>query len=407
MRTLTRTIQIGTVTIGGGLPVALQSMTATKTTDVVKTAETCQRLADAGAEVVRVAVDTIHDAEALQEIRKHTNANLSVDLQENYRLAEVVAPFVGEIRYNPGHLHHAEPGTPWQAKVERIVQIARKHDCALRIGVNCGSLDPALNDRHSREGGNLDDRLISLVPRLRGGDVSHASDILIAINSALQHAELIDSFGFDQFCVSIKSSDPQAVLFANRQFAAQRPDVPLHLGLTEAGLPPMGIEKSRAALEPLLAEGIGDTLRVSLTVPNDRKAEEIEAGRLILQNVASGIVLTDWQPEQLNIISCPACARVESDQFVALAEQVRDATQSMREIPLTIAVMGCRVNGPGETDHADIGLWCGKTLVNLKRGSTLIGSFNYDEVIEKMLYEVNKLLGERNRTQPTDARPLT
>jgi (E)-4-hydroxy-3-methylbut-2-enyl-diphosphate synthase len=175
-----------------------------------------------------------------------------------------------------------------------------------------------------------------------------------------------------------------AVVLANRQFAAKRPDVPIHLGLTEAGLPPGGIEKSRAALEPLLSEGIGDTLRVSLTVPNDRKAEEIEAGRLILQNVASGIVLTDWQPEAVNIISCPSCARVENEQFVALAERVREALRSVK-VPLTIAVMGCRVNGPGETDHADIGLWCGKTLVNLKRGSTLIGSFGYDEVIEKML----------------------
>jgi (E)-4-hydroxy-3-methylbut-2-enyl-diphosphate synthase len=118
-------------------------MTATKTTDIKRTAETCQRLADAGAGIVRVAVDTLQDAEALREIRKLTTANLSVDLQENYRLAEVVAPFVDKIRYNPGHLHHAEPETPWQTKVERIVQIARQHNCALRIGVNCGSLPPA------------------------------------------------------------------------------------------------------------------------------------------------------------------------------------------------------------------------------------------------------------------------
>jgi len=367
----TRIIQIGSVNIGGGLPVVLQSMTATPTTNVVRTAETCQRLADAGAGVVRIAVDTLHDAEALREIRKHTNANLSVDLQENYRLAEVVAPFVDKIRYNPGHLHHAEPETPWQTKVERIVQIVRQHDCALRIGVNCGSLG------QTADGGR------------------QTADIDVAINSALQHADFIDSLGFDRFCVSIKSSDPKAVLFANRQFAAKRPDVPLHLGLTEAGLPPMGIEKSRAALEPLLAEGIGDAIRVSLTVPNDRKAEEIEAGRLILHNVASGTVFNveDWQPEKLNIVSCPSCARVENEQFVALAEQVRDAMQSMRDIPLTIAVMGCRVNGPGETDHADIGLWCGKTRVNLKCGSTLIGSFGYGEVIEKML-EVAQALTE-------------
>ena len=364
MGTTTRIIQIGTVKIGGGLPVVLQSMTATKTTDVERTAETCQGLADAGAGIVRVAVDTLQDAEALREIRKRTTANLSVDLQENYRLAEIAAPFVDKIRYNPGHLHHAEPETPWQTKVERIVQTVRQHDCALRIGVNCGSLDPAFKEN---------------------------SSIDTALNSALQHVEFIDSLGFDRFCVSIKSSDPKAVIVANRQFAAKRPDIPIHLGLTEAGLPPMGIKKSRAALEPLLSEGIGDTLRVSLTVPNDRKTEEIEAGRLILHNVAAGTVLTDWQPDMVNIISCPSCARVENERFVTLAEQVRAATQFLK-IPLTIAVMGCRVNGPGETDHADIGLWCGKTSVNLKRGSTLIGTFDYDAVIEKMLEEIERSL---------------
>ena len=389
MKTMTRIIQVGTVKIGGGLPIVLQSMTATKTTDIETTAETCQRLADAGAGIVRVAVDTLHDAEAMQKIRKRTTANLSVDLQENYRLAEIVAPFVDKIRYNPGHLHHAEPEVPWQKKVERIVQIARQHDCALRIGVNCGSLDPAFsktthpNPLPEGEGTHL------LPPGGRQPTFQDSS-IDIAISSALQHAEFIDSLGFNRFCVSIKSSDPRAVLFANRQFTAKRPDVPIHLGLTEAGLPPQGIKKSRAALEPLLAEGIGDTLRVSLTVPNDRKAEEIAAGNLILQNVASGIVLTDWQPEVVNIISCPSCARVENERFVMLSEQVREATRLLN-VPLTIAVMGCRVNGPGETDHADIGLWCGKNQVNLKRGSTLVGSFGYEEVIEKMLEEVEQL----------------
>jgi len=362
--TTTRIIPIGTVKIGGGLPVVLQSMTATKTTDVERTAETCQRLTEAGAGIVRVAVDTLHDAEALREIRRkirgRTAVNLSVDLQENYRLAETVAPFVDKIRYNPGHLHHAEPEMPWQTKVERIVQIARQHDCALRIGVNCGSLGQTAEGERQ------------------------TADIDVALNSALQHAEFIDSLGFDRFCVSIKSSDPRAVVLANRQFAAKRPEVPIHLGLTEAGLPSGGIEKSRAALEPLLAEGIGDTLRVSLTVPNDRKAEEIAAGRLILQNVASGKVLTEWQPECVNIISCPSCARVENEQFVLLAEQVQEAVRGVK-VPMTIAVMGCRVNGPGETDHADIGLWCGKTQVNLKRGPTLIGSFGYNEVIENMM----------------------
>jgi (E)-4-hydroxy-3-methylbut-2-enyl-diphosphate synthase len=357
----TRKIKIGTATIGGGSAIVLQSMAATKTTDIAATAETCQRLADAGAGIVRIAVDTLGDAEALKEIRKRTTVNLSVDLQENYRLAELVAPFVDKIRYNPGHLHHAEPEIAWQEKVKRIVKIARQNDCALRIGVNCGSLDP-----------------------------NNAADDPM-LDSAFAHAELIDSLGFDRFCVSIKSSDSKTVVSANRQFAKLRPDVPLHLGLTEAGLPPTGIRKSQLALEPLLAEGIGDTLRVSLTVPNNRKEEEIEAGKLILRNVAEGKILTeaDWQPDQLNIISCPSCARVENDRFVALTEQVREATRSIFHRPLTIAVMGCRVNGPGETDHADFGLWCGPRLVNLKRGSTLIGAFDYDEVIGKMIKLIN------------------
>lgn len=362
-RNSTRTVQIGSVAIGGGHPIVLQSMTATKTTDVQATAETAERLAGAGAGLVRVAVDTLKDAEALREIRRQTGANLSVDLQENYRLAEVVAPFVDKIRYNPGHLHHAEPGVPWQDKVARIVDIARTNDCALRIGVNCGSVDP----------------------RAEGDDP--------ILQSALEHAEFVDSLGFERFCVSIKSSDPKSVLQANKRFASIRPDIPLHLGVTEAGMPPEGIMKSRAAMEPLLAAGIGDTLRVSLTVPNERKQEEIEAGRLILENVKMGKILseTDWTPDRLNIVSCPSCARVENERFVALAEQVREATRRMKDTPLTIAVMGCRVNGPGETDNADLGLWCGPNSVNLKRGETFVGSFGYDEITEKLLREIEKI----------------
>jgi (E)-4-hydroxy-3-methylbut-2-enyl-diphosphate synthase len=358
----TRTVIIGTVHIGAGHPIVLQSMSATKTIDVEATAAFCRRLAEAGAGIVRIAVDSPKDAEALRDIRKLTTANLSVDLQENYRLAETVAPFVDKIRYNPGHLHHTEVGVPWQDKVRRLVGIAQDNDGALRIGVNCGSIDP------NRSG---DDPMLE---------------------SALEHADFLDSLGFTRFCVSIKSSDPTAVVETNKRFAELRPDIPLHLGVTEAGIPPEGVLKSRLALEPLLAAGIGDTLRVSLTVPNDRKTEEIEAGCLILQNVERGTVLTaaDWQPDRLNIVSCPSCARVENDRFVALAEKVREATRFMKDVPLTIAVMGCRVNGPGETDNADFGLWCGPSHVNLKRGTEVIGAFSYDEIIERLLFEVRE-----------------
>lgn len=356
-RNQTRVVKIGTIAIGGNHPIAIQSMTATKTTDIEATALTCRRLADAGADIVRVAVDTPRDVQALKEIRRQTTANLSVDLQENYRLASEVAPHVDKIRYNPGHLHHAEPNVSWKDKVRRIVEAAWQHDCALRIGVNCGSLDP--------------DAV--------GNDPM--------LESAFQHAEWIDSLGFDRFCVSIKSSDPSTVVSANRRFARIRPDIPIHLGVTEAGMPPEGIMKSRLALEPLLAEGVGDTLRVSLTVPNDRKEEEIRAGRLILDQVRRGEILTEeqWKPAEFNIVSCPSCARVENDRFVALAEQVRDATRPFRHIPLTIAVMGCRVNGPGETDNADFGLWCGPHSVNLKRGEAFLGAFSYDLIVPALL----------------------
>ncbi|MDR0336640.1 MAG: flavodoxin-dependent (E)-4-hydroxy-3-methylbut-2-enyl-diphosphate synthase [Planctomycetaceae bacterium] len=398
----TREVVIGTVVIGGGHPVQLQSMVATKTVDIVSTVETCQRLTDSGAGIVRVAVDTQHDAEALCEIRKRTTANLSVDLQENYRLAEVVAPYVDKIRYNPGHLHHAEPEISWQKKVERIVEVARRYDCALRIGVNCGSLAPLdggnklfsdavpgdLLANYSNRHANSDSDI--------GGDIDSESNIdsnvKKALSSALSHANFMESLDFRRFCVSIKSSDPLAVIWANRRFALLRGDIPLHLGLTEAGMPPEGVMKSRVVLETLLSEGIGDTVRVSLTVPNDRKQEEIEVGQLILSHVREGRILTlsDWLPDCFNIISCPSCARVENERFVALAQQVREATRFMRDIPLTVAVMGCRVNGPGETDHADLGLWCGAKSVNLKRGTRLLGTFSYDEIVPRLLRELEQ-----------------
>ncbi len=347
-------------------------MCATKTTDYLATAKMSQHLYEHGAAVVRIAVDTPHDAEALAKIRDLTDANLSVDLQENYRLAETVAPFVDKIRYNPGHLHHVEKDVSWTEKVRLLVDIATQNDCALRIGVNCGSLDPTKKKDADSE------------------------DLPPMVRSALEHADFLDSLKFYQYCVSLKGSDPFAVLDANRTFARLRPDVPLHLGVTEAGMPPEGIVKSRLALEPLLAEGIGDTLRVSLTVPNDRKTEEIEAGREILRNVENGTIISpdQWKPNRLNIVSCPSCARVENDRFVDLAETVREATRFAADWPVKIAVMGCRVNGPGETDDADLGLWCGPNRVNLKRGETLLGSFSYDEIVPKLIDQLRSLRSE-------------
>jgi (E)-4-hydroxy-3-methylbut-2-enyl-diphosphate synthase len=374
VRNPTRSVRVGLVTIGGGHPIVLQSMTATHTSDIDATVDQIEALRQAGAGIVRIAVDNRKDTAALQQIRARTNATLAIDLQENYRLAAEAAPYVDKLRYNPGHLYHHEPTKPWQDKVRWLADIASKHDCAMRVGVNCGSVDPSKKEVFAE------------------GD-----SIGPMIASALEHCELLDSIGFTQYCVSLKDSDPSKVIDVNRQFAQIRPDVPLHLGVTEAGMPPDGIIKTRIAFEQLLSRGIGDTVRVSLTVPNVRKPEEILAAREILADIASGRVrsVVDYGLSSLNIISCPSCSRVENEAFIELASQVKEMTGYAREHAITIAVMGCRVNGPGETDDADLGLWCGPTHVNLKRRSVELGAFRYDLILPKLREELDLLIAAR------------
>ncbi len=376
-RNPTRAVRIGSVTIGAGHPIAIQSMTATKTPNIDATVSQIQQLTAAGADIVRVAVDSKKDAEALNEIAKQVTANLSVDLQENYRLAELVAPHVQKLRYNPGHLYHHERDKPWQEKVKFIVDIAREHDCAIRVGVNCGSVDPAKKEKYDPED--------SISPMLE---------------SAFDHCDFLDSLDFSRFCVSLKDSDPRKVVDVNKRFAEKRPDVPLHLGVTEAGMPPDGVIKTRIAFEQLIGTGIGDTIRVSLTVPNNRKYEEIEAGRGILDDIAHGRVrsVVDFNTNGLNIISCPSCSRVENEAFVDLAAQVKEMSTYAKGHDITIAVMGCRVNGPGETDDADLGLWCAPNFVNLKKGTEELGAYPYNEILAKLKQELDKLIESQQLT---------
>ena len=370
-RNPTRTVRIGDVTIGSGHPIAVQSMAATKTQDVAATSRQVELLQEAGADIIRIAVDSRQDVDCLGQISERATTPLSVDLQENYRLAEHVAPFVDKIRYNPGHLYHHEKERSTADKVAFIADQAATHDCALRVGVNCGSVDPDLLTQFAPDD--------SLSPMLA---------------SALEHGELLDRIGFHRYCVSLKDSDPNKVIEANRRYAQQRPDVPLHLGVTEAGMPPDGVIKTRVAFEQLLAQGIGDTIRVSLTVPFDDKGEEIKVGRQIIDDVAAGRFrsVPEFTMDGLNIISCPSCSRVENDAFVELAQRVRATTEYAKEHDLTIAVMGCRVNGPGETDDADLGLWCAPNFVNLKRGTVFVGRFGYDDVLHRLKEEVDLLI---------------
>ena len=374
----TRKVWVRDLMIGGTAPISVQSMCATQTQDIAATLGQVEKLWKAGADLIRIAVDNPSDVKALAQIRQETRARLVVDLQENYRLAETVAPYVDKIRYNPGHLHHLEPHRRIEEKVAWIVSIARHHACALRIGVNCGSVAPNFLERFGHD---------------------HVQAI---VESALWHCDLLDELKFTQYVVSLKDSDPFKVVACNKEFALRRPDVPIHLGVTEAGLLPDGIIKTRIAFEQLIPMGIGNTLRVSLTLPFDQKDQEIIAGRQILEDIANRrfISVPDFG-KGLNIISCPSCSRVENTAFVELATEVKKITAYAKEHRLTIAVMGCRVNGPGETDDADLGLWCGPSLVTLKRRSQVLGSFPYHEVLSVLKRELDRLiLSTRLPTSP-------
>ena len=367
-RNPTRSVWAGPLRIGGGAPISVQSMCATRTRDIDATVRQAEALRAAGADLVRVAVDSKRDALSLAAIRAGTAAALVVDLQEHYRLAESVAPHVDKLRYNPGHLHHHERQRSIRDKVAWLAETAGAEECALRVGVNCGSVAPEYDEKFP-------------------GD-----SIGAMVACALDHCALLDDVGFTNYVVSLKDSDPYKVIEANLRFAERRPDVPLHLGVTEAGLLPMGEIKTRIAFEQLVSRGVGDTVRVSLTLPNERKHEEVEIGRQILADIRAGRFRSVPPLDGLNIISCPSCSRVENEAFVELAERVRDVTQYAASHDVTIAVMGCRVNGPGETDDADLGLWCGPRSVNLKRGTETVGSFSYTEVLERLRQELDRMI---------------
>ncbi|MEO2161569.1 MAG: flavodoxin/ferredoxin-dependent (E)-4-hydroxy-3-methylbut-2-enyl-diphosphate synthase [bacterium] len=366
----TRAIQVGSLSLGGSNPIAVQSMAATQTRDEEATGRQIELLSAAGADLIRIAVDSTRDVESLIRLSATTDVPISVDLQENYRLAESVAPHIQKIRYNPGHLHHHEKDTPVAEKVRWIAQVAQANDCAIRIGVNAGSIAPEYDEAHA------DDHVGAIV------------------SCAVDHCQILDDAGFKNYLVSIKDSDPRLVIDANERFAKQRPDVPLHLGVTEAGMPPDGVIKTRIAFEQLITQGIGDTLRVSLTVPFENKGQEIEVGRQILADIEAGRFRSVPKGffDGLNIIACPSCSRVENDRFIELAEEVKALTAYAEDHDVTIAVMGCRVNGPGETDDADLGLWCGPNTVNLKRGPQTVGTYSYDEGLGALKQELDRII---------------
>lgn len=354
-RRITRSIQVGTVPIGGGAPIAVQSMTNTMTDDVESTVEQIQQLERAGCEIIRVAVPDMKAARALSHIRGQISIPLIADIHFDARLA-VAAMEQGAqgIRINPGNL-----GGP--DKLARVVAAAKQHRVPIRVGVNSGSIEKGLLARY-------------------GYPTPERPEALI--ESAMENVRLLEDLGFYDIKISIKSSDTLTTIAGYRQLS-KATDYPLHLGVTEAGGLIAGTVKSSVALGILLAEGIGDTFRISLTRD---PVEEIRVGFELLR----ALRIRERGPE---LISCPTCGRTRIDLF-SLAETVERHLQTMQS-PLKVAVMGCVVNGPGEAREADIGIAGGHGVGIIFKKGEIFRKVPEEELLAVFLEELNKLEAER------------
>ena len=344
-RKKTRQIHVGTVKVGGFAPISVQSMTNTFTHDVSNTVSQIQRLQDAGCEIVRVAVPDEASAAAISEIKKQISIPVIADIHFNHRLAIASAAASADgLRINPGNIGS-------QKKVKAVVDSAREHGISIRIGVNSGSVEKELLEKYN-------------------GPTAEAM-----VESAIRNLELIRAFGFEDLKVSIKASDVWRTIEAYRLFASKS-DCPLHLGVTEAGGLFPGIVKSSLGIGMLLAEGIGDTFRVSLTRD---PVEEVRVGYEILKSLG----IRQRGPD---IISCPTCGRCKIDLF-HIVEEI-EASLLNKTIPIKIAIMGCVVNGPGEAKEADIGIAGGDGKGALFKKGEVVKTFPQERLVEILLKEI-------------------
>ncbi len=350
----TRKVMVGNVPVGGDAPVAVQSMCDTDTRDVATTVAQILEMETAGCEIVRVAVPDEEAGEAIAKIRPQIHIPLVADIHFDWRLAILSAKMgADKLRINPGNIGGKK-------KIAEVVQCAKDHGLPIRVGVNQGSIENDLLDKY---GGNNPESLV---------------------DSALRNVEILAEHDFHDIILSLKSSNPGEAIHAYR-LIAQRCDYPLHLGVTEAGPVKTGSLKSAVAMGTLLSEGIGDTIRVSLTGP---KAEEMEACYGILQALG----LRRRGPE---LVSCPSCGRIEID-LMSLVEEVQITLKSVSS-PVKVAVMGCVVNGPGEARDADWGIFGGKGVYLLTRHGEIVERYTNREDAKAALTRV-LLEGERDQT---------
>jgi len=350
-RKKTKKIRIGNVEIGGGSPVSIQSMCNTDTRDIVATANQINKLADAGCELVRIAVLNKDAAEKISEIKKKINIPLIADIHFDYRLAiESINQGIDALRLNPGNIGKKE-------HIEKVVKLAKKNAVPIRIGINSGSLEKEFTPDETQD----------------------ISDCIV--KSALKHIKILEDLDFDLIKVSLKSSDVLTMI-ESYQKITQYIDYPLHLGVTEAGTVKSGLVKSSIGIGTLLSQGIGDTIRISLTAD---PIEEIYAGWEILKAL-------NLRKKGINLISCPTCGRCQID-LISLAQNVEEKFRNLDK-SITIAVMGCPVNGPGEAKNADIGVAGGIGEGYIFKKGEIIKKVPEQDILTTLEEEIKSLVSE-------------
>lgn len=342
---ISKKLRIGNVEIGGNAAVSVQSMCNTDTRDVNSTVEQINKLTDEGCELVRVAVLNQEAAVFIGEIKKRIKIPLIADIHFDYRLAlESINQGIDALRLNPGNIGNKD-------HIKQVVKAAKQKEIPIRIGVNAGSLEKGLDSGHENISKSL-------------------------VKSAMKHVKILEDLDFELIKISLKASDVPTMIKAYEKIA-KKVDYPLHLGVTEAGTIKSGLIKSSIGIGVLINQGIGDTIRVSLT---DDPVEEVYAGWEILKAL-------NLRKKGLNLISCPTCGRCEV-KLIELAKQVEDKFRNI-EKPLTVAVMGCHVNGPGEAKSADIGIACARKEAVLFKKGEIVRKFPFEDSLRVLEEEIN------------------
>ncbi len=345
VRRKTRQVTLGGIKVGGGAPISVQTMTKTKTSDVQGTVAQIIRATEEGCDIVRVTVNDKEAADAMAEIVKQSPIPVVADIHFNHIFAlKSIEANVAKVRLNPGNIGSKD-------RIHQVLSAAKDKGIPIRIGVNSGSLEEDILNKH-------------------GYPTAEA-----LFESAMRHVEICDEFGFNDVIISVKSTDVRLMIEAYR-LVAERTDIPLHLGVTEAGTTRVGTIKSAVGIGTLLAEGIGDTIRVSLT---DEPFKEVEVGKEILRSLGLA-------SRNVELIACPTCGRLEVDLFGIMAE-LEKRLEGVKK-PVKIAVLGCVVNGPGEASEADIGIAAGKGVGILYRKGEVVRRVKESEIVDTIVEEV-------------------